>query len=48
MRDCFLYVSAEGAVAGVRFLHVVKVFVKTAVTGDELNSGSVVFSILFE
>ena len=48
MRDCFLYLSAEGAVAGVRFLHFVKVFVKTAVTGDELNSGSVVFSTVFE
>ena len=35
-------------VAGVSFLHVVKVIVKTAMTGDELNSGSVVFSIVFE
>ena len=47
MRNCFLYVSAEGAVAGVRFLHVVKVFVKTAVTGDKLDSSSVVFPIVF-
>ena len=48
MRDCFLYVSAEGAVTRVNFLHVVEVFVKTAVTGDELNSSSVVFFIVFE
>ena len=48
LRDCFLYVSAKGAVAGVRFMHVVKVFVKTAVPGDKLDSGSVVFSIVFE
>ena len=38
----------RGAVAGVSFLHVVKVIVKTAMTGDELNSGFVVFSIVFE
>ena len=29
-------------------MHVVKVFVKTAVSGDRLDSGSVVFSIVFE
>ena len=29
-------------------MHVVKVFVKTAVPGDKLDSGSVVFSIVFE
>ena len=29
-------------------MHVVKVFVKTAVPGDKLDSGSVVFSIVEE
>ena len=48
MRYCFLRVSAEGAVTRVSFLHVVEVFVKSAVPGDELYSGSVVFSIVFE
>ena len=40
--------SAEVAVARVSFLHVAEVFVKPAVPSDELYSGSVVFSIVFE
>ena len=48
MRYCFFRVFAEGAVARVCFLHVVEVFVKSAVPSDELYSGSVVFSIVFE
>ena len=40
--------STEGAFTGVRFRHVMEVFIKTAVTGNELNSGFVVFSVVFQ
>ena len=48
VRHCFLIMSTDGTLAGVSFLHVVEMFVQTAAAGNELNSGSVVLSIVIE
>ena len=37
----------ERGILGISFLHVMKVFVKTAMTTNEIYGGSVVFSLIF-
>ena len=45
MVNCLLVVSTEKAFLSGGFVHVIQVFIESAVSGDELGSSSVVFSV---